>query len=448
MKLLDWITARIPKVGDPRGRSAASPASLAAGHRPLGPAPRLTAADDPGQRKWTLRAGWLIDGSGGPIRPNIRLDIREGTFQAVEDAHAAPAAPCARGGDCDYDFSASTVLPGLVDSHVHLAMTGSADEALRTRLRQAPAEAVLRAIHENLREGLRHGVVCVRDGGGARGTALRFSKGAQGRAVQPVRIVAAGRAWHGAGRYGRRIGRPPLAGKSLAESILIDDSPCDLIKVVNSGVNSLSEFGRRTAPHFSLAEMTAAVQAAERRGLQVMAHANGEEPVRIAVLAGCRSIEHGFFMGSENLARLAEKSVAWVPTVVPMQAYADHLAQADRRADVARRTVEHQLEQLHQARRLNVMVALGTDSGSPGVDHGLAVLAEMKFLMAAGFSLAEAVRCASFNGARLTGGDFGLVAAGRPATFIVVPGGPFELPDSIRRIQAVYVDGQPVVAAG
>jgi imidazolonepropionase-like amidohydrolase len=82
------------------------------------------------------------------------------------------------------------------------------------------------------------------------------------------------------------------------------------------------------------------------------------------------------------------------------------------------------------------------------VDHGAAVADEMKLLMAAGFSLAEAVRCASFNGAGLIGEDFGLLAEGRPATFVVVPGDPSGLPDSLCRVRAVYVDGERVVEAG
>jgi imidazolonepropionase-like amidohydrolase len=131
-----------------------------------------------------------------------------------------------------------------------------------------------------------------------------------------------------------------------------------------------------------------------------------------------------------------------------MHAHARNLAPSDRRAEVARRTVDHQIEQLQRARRLNVTVALGTDSGSPGADHGAAVVVEMKLLMAAGFSLAEAVRCASINGAALVGGDFGLLAEGRPATFAVVPGDPSGLPDSLRHVRAVYVDGTQVVRAG
>jgi imidazolonepropionase-like amidohydrolase len=444
MRLLDWISTGILRISHPKGRPGGIRAPAAADRRPLRPPPR----SDDGRRSRTIRAGWLIDGSGGPIRSHVRLEIVEGSFQAIEDAPVPTAASSALPSHGDDDLSECTVLPALADSHVHLAMSGSVDQTLRTQLRQAPEEAVLRIIQENLREYLRHGVVAVRDGGGARGGALRFSKGLSHPADPPIRVLAAGRAWHAAGRYGRRIGRPPLAGKSLAESILEDDSRCGLVKVVNSGVNSLSEFARRTAPQFSLEEMTAAVAAAGRKGLHVMVHANGEEPVRIAILAGCRSVEHGFFMGPENLALMAEKEVFWVPTVVPMQAYAQHLAQSDRRSGVARRTVDHQLEQLHRARRLNVPVALGTDSGSPGVDHGLAVIAEMKLLMAAGFSLPEAVRCASFHGAILTNSDFGRLAEGWPATFIVVPGSPLELPDSIEKIKAVFVEGQPVLAAG
>jgi len=421
-------------------RTDRAQAAVGPGHPPTPP----NAAGDSA----TFHVGWLIDGSGGPIRQGIRLDIVKGVLHRITEAQATSGASVEHPQDSGSDFSECTVLPGLVDSHVHLSMSSSMDEEQRIRLRQAPAEVVFRTIQENLREYLRCGVVAVRDAGGARGNALRFTKGIQRRAGPAVRVVAAGRAWHRQGRYGRFIGRPPVEGLQLGASILRDESPCDLVKIINSGVNSLTEFGRRTAPQFSQEEMISAVQTCVRKGLPVMVHANGEEPVRIAVTAGCGSVEHGFFMGTENLERMAEQGVIWVPTVAPMHGFARNPEPSDRRAQVARRTVDHQLEQLHQARLLNVTVALGTDSGSPGVDHGSAVVEEMKLLMAAGFSLAETIRCASCNGAGLTGGGFGLLAPGRPATFAVVPGAPSELPDSLKHVRAVYVDGQQVVEDG
>jgi imidazolonepropionase-like amidohydrolase len=81
----------------------------------------------------------------------------------------------------------------------------------------------------------------------------------------------------------------------------------DHIKIVNSGLNSLSCFAKETKPQFDSAELKAAVRADRQCGLKTMVHANGKMPVKIAVDAGCDSIEHGFFMGVENLHRIADR---------------------------------------------------------------------------------------------------------------------------------------------
>ena len=382
----------------------------------------------------TIRAGWLIDGKGGPVRRNVRIAAKDGIIAGLWDE---PHEPEGSVPEAIPDLSDCTVIPGLVDSHVHLTMSGSADEEFRKRLRAASYGSIRRVIGGHLQDQLAHGVIAVRDGGGARGYALRCVRGEPGR----VCVRAAGRAWHREDRYGRLIGRPPGKGLGLVEAIRQDSEPVDHLKIVNSGLNSLTEYGKQTAPQFDLGEMSAAVKAAALRGLSVMVHANGAEPVRIAVAAGCRSIEHGFFMGKDNLARMAERAVTWVPTVVTMAAYARIFEQTGRSPDVARRTLDDQLEQLAIARRLGVTVALGTDSGSPGVDHGAAVIEEMKLLMQAGYSLSEAIHCATVNGARLVGGEFGLIERGRPAAFVIVEGSPSTLPEGLKKVRAVFIGG-------
>jgi imidazolonepropionase-like amidohydrolase len=177
-----------------------------------------------------------------------------------------------------------------------------------------------------------------------------------------------------------------------------------------------------------------------------MVHANGEDPVRVAVMAGCRSVEHGFFMGEENLERMAERGTVWVPTAVTMQAYAAQLTAAGRDPCPARRMLDHQLAQMERARRLGVAVALGTDAGAPGVDHGAAVIEEMRLLMQAGYAFAEAVRCSAVNGALLAGGTSGLLASGRAASFVVHAAGPDEaLFSRGGAVTAVFVNGVVVL---
>lgn len=229
----------------------------------------------------------------------------------------------------------------------------------------------------------------------------------------------AGRAWHRPGRYGKLIGREPAADGSLAEAIAAENAKIDHVKIVNSGLNSLMKFGYQTSPQFTLEEMKAAVKTARRKGLFVMVHANGIIPVEIAVSAGCRSIEHGFFMGKENLKKMAEKDIFWIPTAATMKAYCEHWERVGQNPAVARRNLEHQMEQIATAKELGVSIAAGTDAGSIGVHHGRGIIQELIILKRAGLSIQAAIQCATANGARLLNLPVPyLLNRGLPASFI------------------------------
>jgi imidazolonepropionase-like amidohydrolase len=394
-------------------------------------------------------AGWLIDGSGQPARRNMRLEILDGRFAAVHPLgnDGASAGAAASG---DLDFADCTLMPALVDSHVHLFMSGTPDPAVRRQQLAAAYDDMRPVIARHLGQHLAAGVLAVRDGGDRQGHARRFRDEAPAGGLQAMRLRVAGVAWHAHGRYGRLIARPPASGGSLGASLAaaldLDRQggarQPDHVKIVNSGLNSLVCFGSQTRPQFSLAELREAVRVAHRRGLTVMVHANGAVPVGLALAAGCDSIEHGFFMGPDNLAKMAAGAAVWVPTAVTMQAYARTLDPASREAGGALRNLEHQLAQLQTARTLGVRVALGTDAGSLGVHHGRALHEEMALLMTAGFSVEEAVRCATVNGARLLGlPHAGRIEPGAPATFIAVTGSPRELPASLAGVAARFSDG-------
>jgi imidazolonepropionase-like amidohydrolase len=382
--------------------------------------PWITGAD---VRTARILAGWLIDGTGGPVRQNVWIGVEDGNIVSVG---APEKAQLDDSRLPVLDFSGCTLLPPLIDAHVHLFMSATPDLEIRQKQLDAAYAELRPAMEGHLRALAASGVVAARDGGDYGGYALRLRD--EGDRKDWVWLRAAGKAWRKDGRYGRLIGRPVPPGLSLAEAILRDDQPSDHVKLVNSGINSLKTFGRQTPPQFSSEEFREAVHAAHEQGKPVMVHANGVEPVRGAVEAGCDSIEHGFFMGGENLARMAERGTIWVPTAITMRAYAETLPADDPAAEIARRTFDHQLAQIARARELGVQIAVGTDAGSLGVEHGRAVAWEMGILVEAGFSVSEAVRCATGVGAQLLGqSDFGPIVIGTPLRFLVVEGSPDQL---------------------
>ena len=382
-------------------------------------------------------AGWLIDGSGGPVRENVLMEIAEGCIRKISGFQ--PGA----GLEPDViDLSQCTVIPGLIDSHVHLFMSGTVERRVRDRQMDAGFGEARCTIAQNIRQHLCCGVVAVRDGGDSRGLVRRYQAEYLNRRERSIVLKVAGKAWHRKGRYGRLIGRPPSDTQTLAEAIWMERDGIDHVKIVNSGLNSLIRFGRQTPPQFDLPEMREAVDAARRCGLRVMVHANGEAPVEIAVKARCHSVEHGFFMGKDNLMRMADDQVTWVPTACTMKAYADNMNSTDRGFDVCRRNLDHQLAQMALARELGVPVALGTDAGSPGVHHGMAVMAELGLLLESGYPVQEAVQCATLNGAALLGlKEIGWLKTGRSATFVAFRGEPGKLAQNLKNIERVCIGG-------
>ena len=385
-----------------------------------------------------IHTGWLIDGSGQKALSDRLISIENGKIQSIgkwNETHLLEKGLI--------DHSECTILPGLIDSHVHLFMSGTEDRKIREDQLDAPYEKIKPVIIEHIKGLLRYGVVAVRDGGDRHAHTLRFKNESLNKDRFPLCIHTAGRAWHKPNRYGRLIGRTPAAHETLKDAIGADTEKKDHLKIVNSGLNSLISFGRQTPSQFDLEELKGAVQASNRKGWPVMVHANGEIPVGIAINAGCRSIEHGFFMGKENLEKSAEKQIFWIPTTFTMKAFSDHFNSKDSSTDVPKKNIDHQLEQMAMAMKFGVPIALGTDAGSLGVHHGSSVIEELKLLMEAGFSVEEAIRCATGNGAKLLEiENLGQLISGADGSFIVVPGPPSHLPESLRSIQQIYVNGK------
>jgi imidazolonepropionase-like amidohydrolase len=389
-----------------------------------------------------LHAGWLIDGTGGPIKENVDLTIVDGVFFSISKPEASR-----KGGITTHiDLSDCTIIPGLVDCHVHLAMSGTTEPDARQRQLGHSFEQAKEMIGRNLSQHLSHGIVALRDAGDSSAHSLRYKKECLSPEKMFPSLKCAGNGWHAPNRYGSFIGIPPHPGMSLSESIAKQEG-ADHIKIINSGINSLKELGKQTHPQFTVEELTSAIRLGNSNGRKTMIHANGEAPVEQALKAGCHSLEHGFFMGKRNLDQMAEMQTTWVPTMFSMKACADLMPPNSRESQIAKKNLDHQLEQAHYAARSGVAFAVGTDSGSFGVEHGEAYLEELKLLRVAGLSIEETIRCATSNGARLLGLEetVGSIAPGLPATFLAVQGSPFCLLHTLHAPKMVYVHGISVL---
>ena len=391
----------------------------------------------------SIHAGWLIDGSGGGVHSKMRLGLENGTIKSIRKM-TEPVPNSIKLERPVLDLSGCTLLPGLIDCHVHLAMPPTARRNPSAAIAAEGSERFGGKILMHLHQLLARGVMAVRDGGDPNNSVLLY-KANPSTHDHPVHLCVAGKARHRPGRYGHLIGCALSPDRTLAETILEETKGVDHIKIVNSGLNSLSRYAKETQPQFDLAELKAAVRAARQCGLKTMVHANGKLPVKIAVDAGCDSIEHGFFMGEENLYRLADSGATWVPTAFTMKALGGQIKRKRVDADVVQKNLEHQIEQIQAAREIGVRIALGTDAGSAGVVHGQAVIEEMQIFLDAGYPIEKVVQCATHNGALLMGlPRLGQLKENMPATFIAVKGAPSQLPQSLNRIKMIFYEGNEI----
>lgn len=220
---------------------------------------------------------------------------------------------------------------------------------------------------------------------------------------KPV-MISSCRALYKRGGYGARFGVPvDTKAEIKAEIIRLKRSGAGIIKVMASGLVSLTKPGSVTPGGFDRDELGFIVEEAAALGLGVMAHANGEAAVMAAAEAGVLSIEHGFFMTERALDVMARKRVFWTPTVDALARAAEVVgASVEIREFVAGLILSH-LKMLGRASTTGVPLAVGTDCVLPDPHYGEAYNRELGYFERAGLSHEEVLRVAREDGARLLG---------------------------------------------
>lgn len=346
------------------------------------------------------------------------------------------------------------VLPGLIDSHVHL--TGElGPNQLLDEVQLTASDAALRGA-QNARITLRAGFTTVADLGAPNDAIFALRRAIGENRVPGPRIVASGSSVTPDGGHGDAAGFAPAINDVLrSPSACSGADSCrravrrqiqagaDIIKITATG-GVLSNTAAGVEQQFGDDELRAIVEAAHAMGRQVTAHAHGAGGINAALRAGVDSIEHGSYTDAESLRLFRRTRAYLVPTILAgvtveeMAATGTVLTPAQ--AAKAREVGTRMRQSIQNARRAGVRVAFGTDSGVSR--HG-GNAREFQFLVEGGYTPAEAIRLATVDAAehlRLTG-TAGRIAAGYSADIIAVDGDPTQDVGTLMNVRFVMARG-------
>jgi len=366
-----------------------------------------------------IHIGYFIDGTGNSIQDNIVLTVHNHIITAIDPFHDSVRKKITR------DLSSHTIFPIMADAHVHLAMSGTLNLKDRREQLFMSFEQAKKQIAYHLDHYANAGIGIVRDGGDHFGHTFNFKNIFNHSVV----IKSPNVAWYRSGRYGKFAGKAIDLKENCLE-IIASHHKGDHIKIIQSGINSIRQFGKETVQQFSQEEMTSISKWAHQRNIPIMVHANGIQPVKTAIDSGCTSIEHGYFMGEENLKKMADKQIYWLPTLIPMFELAKNLSKIEEK-DIALRTFDYQCQQVQKAKGLDVPIVIGSDAGSFGVNHVQGLFDEMKIMQDCGYTISQIIQCCTSRSMSLLNSSYsGLLKKGEKARFVLVNSGPKNIFDN------------------
>ncbi|WHZ13470.1 MAG: putative amidohydrolase [Nitrospira sp.] len=319
-----------------------------------------------------------------------------------------------------------TVLPGLIDCHVHLCLGAEADVVAATE--REPSPVTLLKAAEAARRTLKAGFTTVRDVGFRDHAVFALKQAIESGMTPGPRILAAGLAICMPGGHARFIGRE-ASGVQAVQAAVQDQlaAGAEVIKLIASG-GVLTPGTSPDEAQMTVEELTAAVQVAVAHGRHVAAHAHGATGMKNALRAGVHSIEHATLMDEEAAELMTQRSVFMVPTLSALATTAACPAGCgipESARTKARNMVKQHEKSFRAAVRRGIPIALGTDAGTPFNHHGENAQ-ELERMVALGMAPMEAIMTSTSAAARLLKLDheIGTIAAGKQADLLFVEGNP------------------------
>ncbi len=385
------------------------------------------------------QAARVFDGTAAAIRRDAVVLLEgERIVRVVPSAETPPDAQVEDLGDV-------TILPGLIDAHVHLIWDGSQAQPEEIRQRESVPKAAVRAVR-HAAQTLACGTTTVRDTGCPGGVAFALRDAVEEGLVPGPRILTSGATIVMTGGHchgmGVEVDGPHEARRAARQQL---KEGADFIKILATG----GVYGRRHdepwAPQLSLEEMRAAVEEVHNAGRVAAIHAEGERGIANAIAAGADTIEHGNQLTPELAATMANRGIFLVPTLAWFFNVAEARPGPTFSEEYVRKgklMAECSARSIALAHAAGVKIAAGTDTGAPLVPHN-SVRRELELLVRLGLSPAEALLAATRVAAEALRLDtqVGTLEPGKHADLIAVAG------DPTRDIRALY-DLRLVVKGG
>lgn len=370
-----------------------------------------------------LRHVRVIDGTGRSLE-RATLIVRGNRIAAVGPSRDVPVPRGAR----VMNGRGLTVLPGLIDCHVHLCLGGEAD-VVATTAGETSSYTMLKAAR-SARQTLEAGFTTVRDLGFRDHAVFSLQQAIRSGVLAGPRILAAGLAICMVGGHARFIGRE-VAGTAAVRDAVRDQvsAGAEVIKVVATG-GVLTPGTSPDQAQMTVEELTAAVEEAHRTGRPVAAHAHGATGMKNALRAGVHSIEHGTLMDDEAGAMMKQRGVFMVPTLSALATTAacrTGCGVPESALEKAKAMTKRHQASFKHACRAGIPIAMGTDAGTPFNFHGENAQ-ELERMVALGMSPMEAILATTSAAARLLGIDqeVGTLTAGKQADLVIVQGNPLK----------------------
>lgn len=351
------------------------------------------------------------------------------------------------------DLGDKTLLPGLIDLHVHL--TGDPGGDYRSEAVDPDEWGVVVGV-KNAGITLRAGFTTVREAGSAQYSAFSLRRGTANGFITGPRIVAAGPALSIIGGHGDVTGfREDVhdvldqgytctGALECAEKVRkASRAGADIIKITATG-GVLSQQGRGLEGHFTSPELQSIADTAHSLGLKVMAHAHGARGIEAAAAAGIDTIDHGTFADDTALKVMKAKGTYLVPTLMAFEGIRERLGKGIYTPTVeekVRMTLGSVGKAVTRAKALGVPVAFGTDAGV--FEHGRNG-GEFALLVKAGLTSREALAAATTVAAKALSmeSEIGRLAPGMSADMVAVSGDPLADVTALEKVEWVMVRGR------